>query len=381
MTDTDTKKIAILGITGSIGSSACAVVRRHPDRFRIVLASAHNDSAKLQELGEEFHIPHLVLTHPEAQPFEPSLGVALSRGTSALFDTLNECGCDILLNAMPGSAGLMPSLWAAENGTRLALANKESLVMAGHLVMPAAKRSGAMIVPVDSEHSALFQAIGAHPGSEVKSLILTASGGPFRTLATEAFDSLTPEQTLRHPTWSMGAKVTVDSATMLNKGLETIEAHWLFDMPYGQIEALIHPQSIVHSLVRFRDGSILAQLSKPSMQLPILYAFTYPERIGSDLVDTTLTDFRNLSFEDIDPERFPLYFLAREAGIRGGLYPTVLNAAGEAVVRLFLQRKIRYTDMYRIVEKEMETCPNVDQPDLETVIRVTAEVIERVSNR
>ncbi len=294
---------------------------------------------------------------------------------------LQDIDCDIVLNAVAGSAGLPYSMIALERGITLALANKESLVMAGQLMTEKAKQKQTMILPVDSEHSAILQAIGNSPKEEIKKIILTASGGPFRTLPTSKFNSITLEESLQHPTWNMGAKITVDSATMMNKGLEVMEAHWLFGLEYEKIEAIIHPQSIIHSLVEFNDGSILAQLSEPTMKLPILHAFSYPYHYKSKLCRTNLLALPPLTFEAISKEKYPLFFLAVEAGKEGGLAPTILNAANKPPFHFFFKKQISYRDIHSIVAETLHCSPNAFNPDLETILATNNEIYQEVTTR
>ena len=359
------KRIAVLGITGSIGQSTVAVVRAHPDRFRIVLASAHRGSEALQALQSELHIEHTVLT---GQP----------DGKQRLLELIRTLDYDILLNAVAGSAGLVYTFAAISEGRDVALANKESLVLAGHLVQPLLQETGARLLPVDSEHSALMQAMHGTPIEQVRRLVLTASGGPFRQLPLSEFGDITVEQTLAHPTWNMGAKITVDSATMMNKALEVIEAHWLFGVGFEHIEAVMHPQSIVHSVVEMVDGSMIAQMGVPSMQLPILYALGWPQRVPSSLVRTSLLEVGALTFAPLEHRRYPLFYLAVEAGKQGGLLPTVANAANEAAIRLFLGQQIRFVDIAALVQAVLERTDNVAHPSLDTIVRANEELQARV---
>ena len=376
-------KIALLGATGSIGTSTLAVLREQSTQFSLVLASAHSDHAKLLKIAAEFDIPCLAFTgitdpatQAEIRAQAPQRRIVF--GEDALIGALAETDYDTGLNAISGSAGLRASFAIAERGKRLALANKESLVMAGHLLLPLIKAKGAELLPVDSEHSAIFQAIGAHPRSEIRKLHITASGGAFRDLPLEDFASITVEQALRHPNWDMGAKVTLDSATMFNKALEVMEAHWLFGLPYERIEAVIHPQSVIHSLVEFVDGSLLAQMSVPDMKLPILYALSYPHRLPSELVQTDLTALPALSFAPIDKERYPLYYLGLEVAQAGGILPTVLNSANEAALRLFQERKIGFTQIHGVCAEAVAGFPNEAEPSLENVIHANTEVYRRI---
>ncbi|MCK9557613.1 MAG: 1-deoxy-D-xylulose-5-phosphate reductoisomerase, partial [Candidatus Cloacimonetes bacterium] len=296
-------------------------------------------------------------------------------GRQALLALLDDADYDIGLNAIGGSAGIEATFAILQRGKQLALANKESLVMGGHLVQKL-KKPG-QILPVDSEHSAIFQALGKHPHHEVQKLIITASGGAFRTLPLQDFSRITPQMALKHPNWDMGAKVTLDSATMFNKALEVMEAHWLFDMPYERIEAVIHPQSIIHSLVQFRDGSMLAQISSPDMSLPILYALSYPERWQSELVQTNLLELPQLSFEDISAERYPLYYLGLEVAKQGGILPTVMNAAVEAAMKLFLEGKIPFTGIFPLVERTIAEAQQIPDPDLSSIVAANRNYYNR----
>ena len=349
------KKIAILGITGSIGISTIEVVRQHPNEFEIVLASSNNNYSKLLEFAVEFNIPELVITNSALKQkiIDIPNNSNLAFGEDELQRKIESVDCDIILNAISGSAGLRSSITTISKGTDLALANKESLVMAGYKMMEMLENSNTKLIPVDSEHSAILQAIGNSTPDEIRSIIITASGGPFRDLPLNEFENITLEDTLKHPTWDMGAKITVDSATMMNKGLEVIEAHWLFHKSYDEIKFVIHPQSIIHSFVEFVDGSIVAQLSFPTMQIPILYALTHPNHIKSTIPKTNILDLPNLNFEEVSFERYPLFEIALNAGIQGGILPTVLNASNEAAIDLFLKEKICFTDINKIVEKQI----------------------------
>lgn len=373
------KTLALLGATGSIGTSTLEVAAEQ--RIRISLASAHQDYQKLLAIGRKHQIPCLVLTgiseldlQEKIRKANPDLNIYF--GVSSLLNALREEDYDIALNAITGSAGLRSTFEILSRQKTLALANKESLVMAGHLVQEL--KGTQAIIPVDSEHSAIFQAIGKHPLSEIRKLHITASGGAFRDLLLEQFASITPEQALKHPNWSMGAKVTLDSATMFNKALEVIEAHWLFGLPYDRISAIIHPQSVIHSLVEFIDGSFLAQLSVPDMKLPILYALSWPERVESDLVKTDLNLLPDLTFRSIEPERYPLFYLGLEAAKQGGIHPTVMNAAVEAASALFLKGIIPFTEITDLVKAALDRQSPIAHPDLETIIEVNRRVFMEV---
>ena len=369
------KRIAILGVTGSIGKSACEVVRSHPNEFRIVFASSHSQVDQLFEIQREFSIPKVVSIKASQKKTEFE---HIYYGEKNLISILRSIDCDIILNAISGSAGLPYSMISLERGITLALANKESMVMAGHILNTIAQKNKVDIIPVDSEHSAIFQAIGNHSDKKIRKLVITASGGPFRTIPLQKFSSISVQESLYHPTWNMGAKITVDSATMMNKGLEVIEAHWLFHKPYQAIQAVIHPQSIIHSFVEFIDGSILAQMSFPTMLLPILYAFSYPKRIESDLSKTSILKLPDLTFEDIEKNRYPLFYLCVEAGKKGGIFPTIINATNEAAVQLFLEDKIPFTNIFTISDKMLQKADNIANPDIDTIFQVNKEYYTKV---
>ena len=369
------KKIAVLGITGSIGESTVEIVRHHSDRFEIVFASAHSDAKKLVEIAEELHINRAVLTGAVSKENTTECPVKIYYGASELLRLIANEDYDILINAVTGSAGLPFTIATLERGKTLALANKESLVMAGHIVKELLAKKGGSIVPIDSEHSAIFQVLNTQNQRQVKYLHITASGGAFRKLPLSKFEKIDVKQALKHPTWTMGTKVTIDSATMMNKGLELIEAHWLFDLPYSQLKAVIHPQSVIHSIVEFVDGSMIAQMSVPTMQLPILYALTHPDHIASDKVQTSLTELTALTFEQIDPQRYPLFFIACKAGKDGGIMPTILNAANEKAIEMFLKSQISFPEIATFVEKTLNKYENIQKPDINTIIEINQRIL------
>ena len=360
------RKIALLGATGSIGTSTLEVVREQSSHLSIAFASAHADYTKLCKIAKEFTIPSIILTGVEdidqqdrIRKDNPALRVLF--GLDELLKCLEGEDYDIGLNAISGSAGLQATFAILNRGKPLALANKESLVMGGHLVQDLRAEREVQIFPVDSEHSAIFQAIGQHPSNEIRKLIITASGGSFRDLPLEQFQDITPAKALKHPNWDMGAKVTLDSSTMFNKALEVMEAHWLFGIPYEQIEAVIHPQSIIHSMVEFVDGAILAQMSTPDMKLPILYALSYPQRWQSALVQTSIPSLNDLSFAEVEKQRYPLFYLGMEVARKGGILPTVMNAAVEAAMQLFLTKRIAFTEIPAIVNDAISQAENIDR--------------------
>ncbi len=361
------KRIAVFGATGSIGASLCDIVRKNRERYQLTLLSANRSVDKLSLLAGEFSTQRLHLID-ETAAGELSGGRQLFVGRSAIAEAIAESDADLVVNAIVGAAGLEVSYHALLQGRNLALANKESMVAAGPLLKMIAAQSGARIIPIDSEHSALFQCLLAGKYDEIETLILTSSGGPFRTRPAETLPVVTPAEALRHPNWSMGAKITIDSATLMNKGLEVIEAHYLFDTSPANIEVVIHPQSIIHSLVTFQDGATLAQLSPPDMRLPIAYALEYPHRLPTDLPRLNLAETRQLTFEAPDPVRFPCLRLAYQALETGGMAPLTLNAANEIAVAAFLGESIKFTDIPIIVEAALSRIPEGDPLALDDLL-------------
>lgn len=344
------RRVLVLGSTGSIGTQTIEVVQRLPEKLGIVGLATYRDYETLLTQAQALGVRALGLVEP------PSNGILTEipyTGVDGLCALVQRTDADVVVVALGGAIALRPTLAALEAGKTVALATKEVLVAAGEVVMAMARRCNAPILPIDSEHSGAFQAMLAGKPHQVARLILTASGGPFRTRPLDTFDAITVEEALRHPNWDMGAKITVDSATMMNKGLEVIEAQHLFQLRLEQVETLIHPQSIVHALVEFVDGSVVAQLSLPDMRLPIEYALLYPERVDIQLPRLRLEEIGQLTFETPDPARYPCLELAYAAARIGGTMPTVLNAANESAVRAFLQRRIRFTDIPRLVEQTM----------------------------
>jgi 1-deoxy-D-xylulose-5-phosphate reductoisomerase len=341
------KRVAVLGATGSIGKSALDVVRRGAGDFEPVLLTSHTRAAELQALKREFPGALLALSGP-AEPVPPA-GGADFLGAAGLLRAIAAAGADITVNGVSGAAGLEPSMAVLDSGSDLALANKETVVMAGPLVFARGREKNVRILPVDSEHSAIFHLIEAHGAHNVEEILLTASGGPFRRYSPAAMKTVTAKEALAHPTWNMGPKITIDSASLANKGLEVIEAVRLFNVPPEKIKVLIHPQSVVHSMVRMKDGALYAQLSRPDMRLPIHEALYWPETVPSPFGEL---DFRGLTleFEEPDGEKFPMLGLAYEAARRGGLYPCVYNGANEAAAAAFLRGRIGFLDIPRIVD-------------------------------
>jgi len=357
--------VAILGSTGSIGRSALAVIDRHPDLFHVVALAAHRNAAELSAQIERYNPQTAVLVEGNGGPWKT--------GRDALLEVAAHVNADVVINAVVGAAGLQATLATLHAGKRLALANKESLVAGGPLVLNALRQGGGELVPIDSEHSAILQCLTGQQRA-VRRLILTASGGPFRTLDRDRFGEITPAQALRHPTWDMGAKITIDSATLANKALEVIEAHFLFGIAYEHIDVVVHPQSIIHSMVEFVDGSVLAQLGFPTMELPILYALTFPDRVQDDGVRVfDPVAAASLTFEPVDPERFGAFRLGIEAGRIGGTMPAVFNAANEVAVAAFLAGNLPFDAIADVIEASLEAheCQPVDS--LETVLRADAD--------
>jgi len=373
MTDT-VKRIAVLGSTGSVGRQTLDVVRSLPSCFNVVALAAGQNLDLLKQQIEEFR-PSYVYCEAEELPSNTSTGYEpLSMEEIASHEQV-----DTVVIATSGKSGLLATLAAAQAGKNIALANKESMVMAGEIITREAMASSASILPVDSEHSAIWQCLQGEAQSFAR-IILTASGGPFRSYSTEQLEQVTAAQALEHPSWQMGPKITIDSATLMNKGLEIIEAHWLFDSPFEDIRVIIHPQSIIHSMVEFADGSVKAQLGYPDMRLPIQYAMTYPERLPNpELPRIDWDNITELTFEQPDFERFPCLKLATEAGRSGGTYPAVLCAADEVAVDLFLTGIIKFTDIARLVQQVLAEHKTVTQPSMEDILAADTWARQTVS--
>jgi 1-deoxy-D-xylulose-5-phosphate reductoisomerase len=353
------RRVALLGATGSIGRQAIEVVAAHPE---LELAAVTSYSTPLDDIIGAHRVEHAQV------------------GGDAV-ELLERSQPDIVLNAVVGFAGVRATLWALEHGVTLALANKESLVAAGALALAARERGGGLLLPVDSEHSALFQCLEGRDSESIDSLVLTASGGPFRGRSRDDLAAVTPEQALAHPTWSMGPKITIDSATLANKGLELIEAHWLFGVPFERIEVVVHPGSTVHALVRFRDGAVLAHLGEPDMRVPISFALTYPERAATPVAPLDLAGGLTLSFEAPDEEAFPLLGLAREAGERGGTYPCAYNAANEVAVEAFLGGRIRFLEIAATVADALAAVSGAPARDLDDLVAADADARQAAGRR
>ncbi len=369
------KKITVLGSTGSIGTQSLEVIKAHPDRFRVEALTCGKNKKKLEEQIEKF-IPAFAVTEREEDAHDLMRKfprTEFSWGEKGLIEAA-EGGCDMVLNALMGMRGLAPTYAAIQAGKDIALANKETLVAGGELVMDAAAKAGVKLLPVDSEHSAIFQCLEGNQNRPVKKILLTASGGPFRGYTKEQLENVTLAQALKHPKWNMGAKITIDSATMMNKGLEVIEARWLFDVEAEKIQILVHPQSIVHSAVEFMDNSVIAQLGVPDMRIPISLALGYPDRLKNE--ERELDFFgegSNLTFEKPNPEVFGCISLAYEAIARGGSCPAVMNAANEVLVAAFLEEKIRFVDIEKTLACILDAHKTAYNLDLEGILEIDKE--------
>jgi len=362
------RSVAVLGATGSIGAQALDVIAARPD-LRVCALSAHRDAAGLAAAACATGARLVALSDPDAAADAPEIdGVTTFTGDRAVADLIEASGADLVLNAIVGAAGLRATLAAFAAGADVALANKESLVAGGELVLAAQRASGRLLIPVDSEHSALAQCLAGAGPETVTGLVITASGGPFRGRRREELAGVTAAEALAHPTWSMGRKITIDSATLMNKGLEVIEGHHLFAIPYDAIEVVVHPQSIVHGMVRFRDGALLAHVGNPDMRVPISWALTHPAREATVVPTLDLTSALSLEFEPVDAGTFRCLALAREAGIAGGTAPCILNAANEVAVHAFLDGRIGFLDIAAVVEEALERVPAEPLESLEQVL-------------
>ena len=376
--------MVVLGSTGSIGRNVLDVVRRHPDEFEVVGIAAHRNVALLRAQAADHPRARVVVTDAAARAemeADPALhGRCAGYSESALVELACASGADLIVNALVGFVGLAPTLAALEAGVPVAIANKESIVAGGELLVRAAQRSGAGLIPIDSEHVAIAQCLAGSEKRDVARVILTASGGSLRDRNPGELAGVSVEDVLAHPTWRMGAKITVDSATLMNKGLEVIEAHWLFGFPYSKIDVVVHPQSIVHSIVQFVDGSMLAQMSKPDMRLPILYALSYPKRLHSDLGSSVL-EFPELSFAAVDEGRYPCFRLAQDAGRAGGTAPAVLSAANEVAVSSFLEGRLAFGGIRDVVASALDAMGSRPVRSLEDVLAADAETRRWIQGR
>ncbi|OCA85442.1 1-deoxy-D-xylulose-5-phosphate reductoisomerase [Bacillus sp. FJAT-27225] len=370
------KNISILGATGSIGIQTLDIIKEHSESFKLTSFSAGRNIELARKIITEFK-PSLVSVQnkTDSERLQAEFpGIKFYWGSDGLGMVASDGRSDILVNAVVGSVGLKPTLEAIEMGKTIALANKETLVTAGHLVISAAKRNGVSLLPVDSEHSAIFQALQGENEKNIDRLIITASGGSFRDRTRDELENVTVEDALNHPNWSMGAKITIDSATMMNKGLEVIEAHWLFSLPYKQIDVLLHRESIIHSMVEFHDSSIIAQLGSPDMRVPIQFALSYPDRLPlPSSKRLNLAEVGKLHFQEMDFKRYRCMQFAYDAGKAGGTAPTVLNAANEEAVAAFLAGRIQFLEIETLIEKALEAHEIQADPDLETILGIDAQ--------
>ncbi|SHF32008.1 1-deoxy-D-xylulose 5-phosphate reductoisomerase [Seinonella peptonophila] len=365
------ERISILGSTGSIGCNTLEVIRQHPEEFEVVALAAGTNADEMVQQVSDFSPKMVVMATKEAAEkvkSEIDQNVPVFYGTDALIEVATHPDATYVVSSIVGSIGLPPTLAAIEAGKKIGLANKETLVTAGHIVVDLARKKEVSLVPIDSEHSAIYQCLNGEQKSEVKRLILTASGGSFRGLSRDQLTNVTPKDALNHPNWSMGSKITIDSATMMNKGLEVIEAHWLFGFPYHQIEVVLHPQSIVHSMVEFVDGAIMAQLGTPDMCVPILYALTSPHRKSLTNERLDFTQATQLDFRPLDFERYPCVRMAYEVGKVGGTLPAVLNAANEVAVDRFLTGQLSFLGIEEVVQQAIEAHNVIKDPSLEEIM-------------
>jgi 1-deoxy-D-xylulose-5-phosphate reductoisomerase len=385
MSESKKKNIAILGSTGSIGTQTLDVIAGQPDHFEVELLTAGNNAALLIEQARTF-LPNTVVIgnkelYREVQAALSDLPVKVFAGNDAITQSVTSESIDMVVTALVGSAGLVPTLEAIKAGKTIGLANKETLVVAGELVTELAARQGVNIFPIDSEHSAIFQCLMGEWHNPIEKIYLTASGGPFRGRKKEELASITPEQALRHPNWTMGAKITIDSATLMNKGLEMIEARWLFHLQPAQIDVIVHPQSIIHSIVQFEDGSMKAQMGLPDMKLPIQFAMGYPQRLRSEFPRFDFLKFPQLTFEPPDSDTFRCLELARIAMEKGGNMPCIMNAANEVAVQLFLEKKIGFTGIPKLIENVMETCSFIGKPSISDYLESDTEARELANEK
>ena len=377
------KRVALLGSTGSIGTQTLDVVRQHPDKFCVDMISANSSADLLIEQARTFHVPHVVICNPDKylQVKEALPGVDVQLGIEAACQLVQAPEVDVVVAAMVGFSGLRPTLSAIRAGKTIALANKETLVAAGSLVMGEAARCKAPIYPVDSEHSAIFQCLLGADGNPLRQIHLTASGGPFRTWDKEKIAGATKAQALKHPNWDMGAKITIDSATMMNKGFEVIEAKWLFGVEADRIHVVVHPESVIHSMVEFEDGAVLAQLGCPDMRLPIALALAYPTRLPLEGKRLDFSTLGALTFFEPDREKFPCLQLAFDAIGRGGNIPCAMNAANEAAVAAYLKDRIRFYDIPEVIASVMEDTAFVAQPSLEDIFATHEQAFGQAQRR
>jgi 1-deoxy-D-xylulose-5-phosphate reductoisomerase len=377
------EKIAILGSTGSIGKSTLEVIAQHPERFEVIALAARTQCSEMIRQVKQFKPLVVSMGNKEAAEHvksEIDSNIQVLWGENGLIEVATHPCATFLISALVGNCGLEPTLAAIQAGKKIGLANKEILVTAGHIVIQELQKTKNPLLPIDSEHSAIFQCLNAERREDITKIMLTASGGAFREWAYEDLKKATVEEALKHPNWSMGAKITIDSATMMNKGFEVIEAHWLFNIPYDQIEVLLHPQSIVHSMVEFQDGSVMAQLGTPDMKVPIQYALSYPERLPLKTAKLDFKNLCNLQFKEPDLRQYPCLKMALQAGRIGGTMPTVLNAANEVAVACFLKKECSFLSIERIVEYCLQKHQPVVDPSLDDIKEIDLSTRELANN-
>ena len=378
------KKIGILGSTGSIGTQTLEIVSAYPEELKVVVLAAGNNVTLMEKQMRTYHPEVVVMWSEEAandlRSKTADLNIPVLSGMDGLLEVSVLEGMDVLVTALVGMIGIRPTIAAIKAGKDIALANKETLVTAGHIIMPLAKEYGVSILPVDSEHSAIFQSMQGEKREQVSKILLTASGGPFRGKSLEDLKTMKVEDALKHPNWSMGRKITIDSATLVNKGLEVIEAKWLFDVELDQIQVVVHPQSIIHSMVEYADGGIIAQLGAPDMKLPIQYALFYPDRLPVDGKRVNFYQLGQMTFEAPDMETFRGLKLAYEAATVGGSMPTVFNAANEKAVALFLDKKISFLQIPELIERSMEMHSVMENPSVDEILEAEKQTYTYISN-
>lgn len=371
------KTISILGSTGSIGTQTLDIVKVHSNEFKVIGLTANKNIELLKKQIEEFN-PEAVAVMDEEKADELKAGIPVYKGMDGLIKIAKLENSDTIINSLVGSIGVLPTIEAIKAKKNIALANKETLVTAGQLVMDEVKKNGVAIMPIDSEHSAIFQCLNGEKINDVNKITITCSGGAFKNLTKQELEKATAANALKHPTWKMGAKITIDCATLMNKGFEVIEAHWLYSLPYERIDTVLHPESIIHSLVEFKDKSVIAQLGLPDMKIPIQYALSYPKRFQNNLKNLDLKKISQLNFREINNVLFPCLNYAYEAGKASGTLPAVLNAANEIAVKYFLQDKIKFLDIPRIIKQKMDEHKLIKNPSLDEIMDIDKKVKEQV---
>ena len=369
------KTISILGSTGSIGTQTLDIVRQHPEEFKVVALSTNQNIDLLKEQIKEFK-PLLasVSDFRKVNELANFTSIPIHHGSEGLIKVATLSEANTVINSLVGSVGVEPTYQAIKSKKDIALANKETLVTAGSVIMQAAREKNVTVMPIDSEHSAIYQCLNGENINDVKKITITCSGGPFKKKTLQELGSVTKDDALQHPTWNMGAKITIDSSTLMNKGFEVIETHWLYNTSYENIEVVIHPQSIIHSLVEFKDNSVMAQLGYPDMKIPIQYALSYPKRFSNDTKPLNLVDVQKLDFSAPDLVRFPCLKYAFEAGTVGGTMPAVLNAANEITVKNFLEKKIKYLDIPKLIKNMLDSHTNIKNPNLNDILKIDLEI-------